>query len=72
MSALTDAERSQMVWDHYANWLDFNCVCGFPHPKPGKHGPPPTLVEINGVPHIFPPYAGVMGGDEPVPVGGHR
>ncbi len=50
---------------HWAAWLDYSCRCGLPHPKPGKFGPPPTTVEIDGTVVEYPPYPGVMGGERP-------
>lgn len=53
---------------HWESWFDRSCVCGFPHPKPGHYGPPPTVVEgPDGEPIFYPEYPGVMGGDDPVP-----
>jgi len=65
----TDETRDAAIRKHWDDWLDHGCRCGFPHPKPGKHGPPPELVQVDGVSYRFPPYPGVMGGHEPVPVG---
>ena len=54
------------VKEHFDAWLDYECTCGFPHPKPGKFGPPPQLVKVDGVWVRYPRYTGVMGDYRPV------
>ena len=62
---MTDEEKSRMVQEVWDDWLDYGCRCGFPHPKPGRHGPPPTTIERDGILYYLPTYPGVMGSDEP-------
>ena len=62
---MTEDEIARLAHEVWDDWLDYGCRCGFPHPKPGKHGPPPELIERDGVVYRLPPYTGVMGSHEP-------
>lgn len=62
MKQITDA----LIQKHWDDWFDYSCVCGFPHPKAGKFGPPPEVIDVDGELYNIGPYTGVMGGDHPV------